>query len=391
MAVSVVVPRGFAAAGGHVGIKAHGVPDCAIVACTTPAPASAAAVFTSSLAAAAPVELSRAHLCATGGRARSIIITSGNANAVTGERGRSGAAALCDRVAGALGSARDEVLLAQTGLIGVPFDFDAVGGEVEALCSQIGSTEAHGAQASRAILTTDSVAKTFECERDGVRLGAMAKGAAMLAPNLATMLAVLTTDAACEPGLLCELLRDAVTPTFNRVHVDGATSTNDTVAVLASGLAGPVPPERLGEMLTEACASLARQMVDDAEGATRTATVSVRGARNDHEAAVAARAVAGSLLVKCSLNGADPYWGRVVAELGTAGVGFALDRVAVRYGGIAVCVGGEPAPHDAAAVAAHLGGRHVELTCDLGLGSGEAAILCCDLGPGYLQENRTTS
>ena len=132
-------------------------------------------------------------------------------------------------------------------------------------------------------------------------------------------------------------------------------------------------------------------MVEDAEGATRTAVVSVRGAVSDHQAHVAARAVAGSLLVKCSLNGADPYWGRVVAELGAAGVAFELDRVAVRYGGVAVCVDGVGVAHDAAAVAAHLAGRHVELGCDLGLGTGQGAVLCCDLGPGYLEENRTTS
>jgi glutamate N-acetyltransferase / amino-acid N-acetyltransferase len=389
--VSVVDPEGFAAAGGHVGVKAPGVADCAVVACTTAAAASAAAVFTTNLAAAAPVVVSRSHLAATGGHARAIVVTSGNANAATGAGGLAGAEALCGTVAGAYGARRDEVLVAQTGLIGVPFDFAGVRPAVAALCATAGSTPAHGAAAATAILTTDSVPKTFGRTYGGFRVGAMAKGAAMLAPNLATMLAVLTTDAACEPGLLCELLRDAVASSFNRIHVDGSTSTNDTVAVLASGVAGPVSAESLFGALAEACASLARQMVDDAEGATRTATVSVRGAASDHQAHVAARAVAGSLLVKCSLNGADPYWGRIVAELGAAGVAFELDRVTVRYGGVAVCVKGEGVGHDAAAVAAHLAGRHVELSCDLGLGSGTAAVLCCDLGPGYLDENRTTS
>ena len=389
--MSVVGPEGFVAAGGHVGIKPDGVADCAVVACTTAAPASAAAVFTTNLAAAAPVVVSRVHLAETAGHARAIVVTSGNANAATGVRGREGAEALCAAVGAAFGCDADGVLVAQTGLIGVPFDFTTVAPAVGALCAAAGATPAHGAAAATAMLTTDTVEKTFGASFGAFRVGAMAKGAAMLAPNLATMLAVLTTDAACEPGLLAELLRDAVRPTFNRVHVDGATSTNDTVAVLASGVAGSVSPERLGRALAEACASLARQMVDDAEGATRTAIVSVRGARSDHQAHLAARAVAGSLLVKCSLNGADPYWGRVVAELGAAGVAFELERVAVRYGGIAVCVDGEAVGHDAAAVAAHLGGRHVELSCDLGLGTGEGAVLCCDLGPGYLDENRTTS
>jgi glutamate N-acetyltransferase / amino-acid N-acetyltransferase len=389
--VSVVDPEGFVAAGGHVGIKAGGVADCAVVACTSGAPASAAAVFTTNLAVAAPVVVSRAHLAATRGRARAVVVTSGNANAATGARGVGGAEALCTSVAGAFGVAPSEVLVAQTGLIGVPFDFGGITPAITALCSGAGATPAHGTAAAKAILTTDSVPKTYSAAYGAFRVGAMAKGAAMLAPNLATMLAVLTTDAACEPGLLCELLRDAVAPSFNRIHVDGSTSTNDTVAVLASGLAGPVSAELLGGALVEACASLARQMVDDAEGATRTATIEVRGAVSDHQAHVAARAVAGSLLVKCSLNGADPYWGRVVAELGAAGVAFALDRVTVRYGGVAVCVDGEGVAHDAAAVADHLAGRHVELGCDLGLGSGRGSVLCCDLGPGYLDENRTTS
>ena len=389
--MSVVSPEGFAAAGGHVGIKAGSQPDCAIVACTTDAPAAAAAVFTTNLAAAAPVCVSRAHLAATGGRARAVVVTSGNANAATGRSGAAGAAALCDAVASACSVAPDEVLVAQTGLIGVPFDFAGLAPAVRSLCAGVGSTDAHGDAAARAILTTDSGPKTYAGAYGGFRVGAMAKGAAMLAPNLATMLAVLTTDAECAPGLLSMLLRDAVATTFNRIDVDGATSTNDTVVVLASGLAGPASPELLGLALTEACASLARQMVEDAEGATRTAAVSVQGAANDHQAHTAARAVASSLLVKCSLNGADPYWGRVVAELGASGVAFDLEKVSVRYGGIAVCVGGEGVGHDAAAVAAHLAGRHVELTCDLGVGPGQGSVLCCDLGPGYLDENRTTS
>jgi glutamate N-acetyltransferase / amino-acid N-acetyltransferase len=389
--MSVVAPEGFAVASGHLGIKPLGQPDCAIVTCTTDTLASAAAVFTTNRAAAAPVTVSKAHLDATGGRARAVVVTSGNANAATGRGGLAGAEALCGAVAQACASAPSEVLIAQTGLIGVPFDFAALSPAVAALCATAGATSAHAAHAAHAILTTDSVPKTYTGAYGGFRVGAMAKGAAMLAPNLATMLAVLTTDAACEPGLLSELLRDAVAPTFNRVHVDGATSTNDTVCVLASGLAGPVTPELLGGALGDACASLARQMVDDAEGATRTATVTVRGAASDHQAHAAARAVAGSLLVKCSLNGADPYWGRVVAELGAAGVDFDLHLVGIRYGGVAVCLGGEGVAHDDAAVATHLAGRHVELDCDLGLGHGRASVLCCDLGPGYLDENRTTS
>lgn len=389
--MSVVAARGFAAAGTHLGIKGSGAPDCAVVACTTDTPASAAGVFTSNLAAAAPVLVSRAHLAATGGRVRAVVVTSGNANAATGEPGRRRAEGLCSTVAGSLGASSDEVLVAQTGLIGVPFEFERCGAGLREVCAALGSSEHHGAAAAAAILTTDTRSKTFSWTDGHFSVGAMAKGVAMLAPTMATMLAVLTTDAACEPDVLAQLLRAAVAPTFNSVHVDGDTSTNDTVLVLASGVAGPADPALLGAVLTDACASLAHEMVSDAEGATRLATVSVSGARTAHEAHVAARAVAGSLLVKCSLNGADPYWGRVVSSLGSAGVGFDMDRVSVGYGGTVVCARGVGVSHDTAAVAAHLLGREVSIECDLGLGDGVGAVLCCDLGEGYLAENRTTS
>jgi glutamate N-acetyltransferase/amino-acid N-acetyltransferase len=374
-----------------VGIKPGGAPDCAVVACTTERPATAAAVFTSNLAAAAPVQVSRAHLARTAGLARGVVVTSGNANAATGARGLAGATGLCAAAGRALGAPTEQLLVAQTGLIGVPFDFASCEPGLAQLCAALRDDPDGAVRAADAILTTDTRRKTAIVDGDGFHVGAMAKGAAMLAPNLATMLAVLTTDAACAPGRLHELLADAAASSFNRIHVDGDTSTNDTVVVLASGVAGEVPDDELADALSSACSSLARQMVDDAEGATKTAIVTVRGARDDQEADAGARAVAGSLLVKCSLNGADPYWGRVVSTLGSAGIGFDLARVSVAYGDVEVCRGGEGVAHDAGAVAAHLAGRQVTLTCDLGLGGGSAAMLCCDLGVGYVEENRTTS
>jgi glutamate N-acetyltransferase/amino-acid N-acetyltransferase len=173
--------------------------------------------------------------------------------------------------------------------------------------------------------------------------------------------------------------------------VDGCTSTNDTVLVLASGLGSTPTPEALTAALTAVCQSLAEQMVADAEGATKVAHIKVVGAESDAAAHQAARKVADSLLVQCSLNGEDPYWGRVVSELGSAGVAFDLDTVSVAYGGIQVCAGGIAVDHDAAAVAAHMQGRHVEITCDLGLGQGQGVVLGTDLGYGYIDENRTTS
>src|SRR6185437_2253079 len=207
----------------------------------------------------------------------------------------------------------------------------------------------------------------------------MAKGAAMLAPNMATMLALCTTDAAVDATTLQTALRDAVAATFNTITVDGCTSTNDTVLVLASGLEASPGAAALTAALTEACGSLAEQMVADAEGGTKVAHVRVRGAATDLDAHKAARKVADSMLVQCSLFGEDPYWGRIVSELGSAGIPFDIDRVAVAYGGTVVCAAGIAVPHDDAAVTAHMAGRHVQIDCDLGLGSGQAAVLGTDL------------
>jgi glutamate N-acetyltransferase/amino-acid N-acetyltransferase len=283
------------------------------------------------------------------------------------------------------------VLVCQTGLIGIPFPLStAVGGLPAVVSTRAGTAEA-GEAAARAIMTTDTVPKQVVVAGDGFVVGGMAKGAAMLAPDMATMLAVLTTDAGLSSASVHEILREAVRTTFNAMTVDGCTSTNDTVLLLANAAAGPADEDAALAAVTEACASLARQMADDAEGGTKTARVAVSGAASDEEAHRAARRVADSLLVKCSLNGADPYWGRVVSELGSAGVAFDPDTVSVAYGGTVVCRAGVAAPHDAAALAAHMAGRHVEIECDLGLGTGRGKLLMTDLGRGYIDENRTTS
>jgi len=193
-------------------------------------------------------------------------------------------------------------------------------------------------------------------------------------------------DQAFDPAL-----HEAVGASFNAMTVDGCTSTNDTVLVLASGLAEVPAPSAFTAALTEACVSLAEQMVADAEGATKVAHITVRGATTDEAAHAAARKVADSMLVQCSLFGEDPYWGRIISELGSAGTPFDIDRVLLAYGSTVVCAGGVGVPHDAAAVAAHMAGRHIVLECDLGLGSGESVVLGTDLGYGYIDENRTTS
>jgi glutamate N-acetyltransferase/amino-acid N-acetyltransferase len=240
-------------------------------------------------------------------------------------------------------------------------------------------------------MTTDTVPKEALVVRGAFSVGGMAKGAAMLAPNMATMLAVLTTDAAVDPAVLGPLLQRAVAGSFNVVVSDGCTSTNDTVIVLASGRAGPVDEGELAGALHEACFSLAAQMVGDAEGATKVVRVEVVGARSDAHADRGARAIARSQLTKCSWFGEDPYWGRIGSDLGSAGIDFEPDRFSIAYGGTVVAAEGIAVEHDAGAVAAHLAGRHLRVTADLGLGQGRAVILTNDLTYAYIDENKGTS
>lgn len=388
--MSVTAPRGFLAASGSIGIKPGGRPDFALVATADGRPVPAAAVFTENLAAAAPVLVSREHLAATGGHAAAVVVTSGNANAATGVEGVAAARSICAAVAAQIGAATEEVLVCQTGLIGVPFP-TAVLENVHGVVATRAAGDAADEAAARAIMTTDTGPKRALARAGPATVGGMAKGAGMLAPHMATMLAVLTTDARADPGALHAVLAAAVDGSFNALNVDGCTSTNDTVVLLAGGASGTAGGGAFGGAVASVCTALAEQMAADAEGATKVVRVSVTGAASDADAHRAARKVAGSLLVKCSLNGADPYWGRVVSELGSAGVAFDLDRTSVSYGATTVCRGGVAAPHDGQAVAEHLDGPHVEIHCDLGLGTGKGAVLTTDLGHGYIDENRTTS
>jgi glutamate N-acetyltransferase/amino-acid N-acetyltransferase len=387
--MAVTAPAGFVAAGSHCGIKSDGVPDLALVATANGRPVTAAAVFTSNLAVAAPVQVSRSHLRATGGRAAAVVLNSGNANAATGEAGRDDAERMCTLVAAGLGCPPEEILVCSTGLIGIPLPMAPLEAGIPVLVAA--RSAGGGADAAEAIRTTDTVRKEVVLEADGFTVGGMAKGAAMLAPNMATMLAVLTTDAAVDPAQLHAALTDAVANSFNALSVDGCTSTNDTVIVLAGGAAGPADGAAVASALAEACTSLAAQMAEDAEGATKVARVRVTGASSADEAKRAARKVAESQLVKCSLFGADPYWGRVVSELGTAGVTFDPDVVEIAYGGVVVCAKGVAVAHDADAVRVHLQGRRIALAADLGIGDGEATILTNDLTPAYIDENMRTS
>ena len=388
--MSVTAAAGFVANGGACGVKPSGAPDLAIVATDDARPVTAAAVFTANKACAAPVQISRSHLASSGGQAAAVVLNSGNANAATGATGREHAIAMCEATATSLGCATEEVLVCSTGLIGIPLPVQAILDGIPSVAAALSAS--NGGAAATAILTTDTTDKQAVVPASGFTVGGMAKGAAMLAPNMATMLAVLTTDAMVEADVLQESLRHAVSRSFNVLSVDGCTSTNDTVIVLASGRSSTRPSDdELRAALSEACWSLAAQMAGDAEGATKVITVRVTGAASDDEAALAARRVAESQLVKCSFYGQDPYWGRVLSELGSSGAEFDQERASVRYGGEEVCRAGVAVDHDAGAVREHLAGREVQLDCDLGLGDGRALILTNDLTHAYVDENMGTS
>jgi glutamate N-acetyltransferase/amino-acid N-acetyltransferase len=396
--VSVTAARGFVAGGIACGIKPSGAPDLALVATTDRRAVPAAAVFTTNLVTAAPVQVSRAHLA--DGRAAAIVLNSGNANAATGEDGRRDARRMCELSAESLGCAPNDVLVCSTGLIGVPLPLEPVEAGIPKLAETLGP---HGDLAAEAILTTDTRPKEFADRlelADGkvVHIGGMAKGAAMLSPAMATMLAVITTDLAISPDVLRTLLADAVEASFHRLSVDGCTSTNDTVIALASGEAGNEPiaegstlHSQAAQAMRRGCKLLATKMVLDAEGMTKVAHVLVKGARTNEEALLAARAVANSQLVQCSLNGGDPYWGRILSELGASGAVFDPEKVDIAYGDVAVCRDGVAAEHDANALSELMAKPSIAITCDLHAGRGEAAMTTTDLSPAYIDENRRTS
>ena len=387
--MSVTAAAGFVAAGVAAGIKASGRPDLSLVATEDGAPVAAAGVFTRNLMTAAPVITTRAHLEATGGQAAAVVLNSGNANAATGDQGLADAEAMCAAVAAELGIAAAQVLVCSTGLIGIPMPIDVVTAGIPALVAARAADA--GLDAATAIMTTDTVPKQVVIDGGGFTVGGMAKGAAMLSPNMATMLAVLTTDAAATSAQLKAALVAGVADSFNALDVDGCTSTNDTVLLLASGRAGPVDHDALVGAVSEACASLAAQMCADAEGATKVVRMTVTGAASDDEAKRGARYVSRSNLVKCSWYGCDPYWGRIASDLGSCGITFDPALLTVSYGGIVVCRGAVDAAHDEAAVAAHMQGRHLDVVADLGLGDGAATILTNDLTHAYIDENMGTS
>lgn len=377
--MSVTAAAGFLAGGTACGIKPDDVLDLALVDAGRSIPA--AAVFTQNTAAAPPVHISRRHVA--DGSLRAVVLSSGCANAGTGTAGMAAAAETADAVAGRLGCDPTEVLVCSTGPIGGVVPVDRIRAGLESL----DLTREGGAAAARAILTTDSRAKEESLTRSGFTVGGMAKGAGMIRPDMATMLAVVTTDALADPQLLDRVLRRAVARSFNALNIDGCESTNDTVVLLASGEAETTPSEaELGEAVEAVCRGLARQMAEDAEGASRVVTIELRGAADDETALRMARAVADSALVRSSFYGADPNWGRLLAALGATKIPFALGDVSIAYSGVVVAEGGVDVAVDVEGLSGKLDG---DFTVDIAVGSGPGAgsLLTTDLTPDYVRFN----
>ena len=386
--MSVTAAEGFVASGIHAGIKRRKL-DMAMIATEDLRPVSCAAVFTQNKFAAPPVELDRATLRANGGKASAVIVNSGNANAGTGKDGMRDARLMTAATAHALHVDVSNVLVCSTGIIGTPLPMEPILEATPKLAKKL-SVEG-GDDAARGILTTDHNPKQVVIRGSTFTLGGMAKGCGMIAPNMATMLAFLTTDADVPRELMQKILRQASNATFNTLNVDGATSTNDTAMLLASGKRGPADADEFANAVLAACEDLTMQMARDAEGMTRIARLSVTGAANDNEAKVAAKAIAENNLVKCSWYGGDPYWGRLLAAAGSCGVALDVGRSRVSYGGITVAEGGTAVAHDGLALAEHMMGEEIHIEVHLGAGNDTARVIGIDLGPGYIKENSKTS
>jgi glutamate N-acetyltransferase / amino-acid N-acetyltransferase len=388
--VSVTAAAGFVAAGVHAGIR-RAEPDLAVV--RSMQPAVGAAMFTRNRVLAAPLVVSRAHLAEA--EPQAVVVNSGVANAATGVRGELDAIATAAEAGRLLDLDAEEVLVLSTGVIGALLPLEKV---TAGLAQAVPALSARGGpDAARAIMTTDTRPKEHAATASlgggrEARVGGMAKGAGMIHPQMATMLAFLTTDAAVDPILLGDLLREAVDRSFNQVTVDGDTSTNDAVIVLANGAAGGEPiatdtdVAAFAAALDEVCRELAIAIATDGEGAEHLIEVHVSGARDDVGARAVARTVAGSALVKTAVHGADPNWGRIAAAAGRSGVELDVDRLRVCIGDVAVYEGG-PRDFDEAAAKAELRAPVVKLTLDLGAGPGHGIAWGCDLTAEYVAIN----
>ncbi len=396
-----VIPRGFRFAAAKAGLKASGRPDFSLIVAEAPAPAAAA--FTSNRVAAAPIIVDKENLSAAAGRVRVVAINAGNANCAAGEAGLAAARATCAAAARVFGCRPEQVFPSSTGIIGVPLPVEKLVAALPGLAMSLGAEPAHFHEAAKAILTTDTVEKTAFALLDqaaddgavtGVRIAGFAKGSGMIHPQLvphATMLVYIMTDAAIEPSQLDAYLRSAIEVSFNRISVDGDTSTNDTVLLLASGASGV----RIGAghaafaaALTEVCASLARQVVADGEGISHVVELRIEGAASDADALRVARAIAHSPLVKTAWAGCDPNWGRLAAAIGYSGAQVDPSRFDIRFGTLPVCSsGGRDPGFDEATAHEYLSQREYSISIDLHQGPGSCVFWTTDLTTQYVHIN----
>ncbi len=387
----ITAPLGFTAAGVACGIK-DGARDLAIIA--SEVPCQAAGVFTTNKVKAAPVQITRRRI-RRNVIASAVVVNSGNANCCTGERGLRDARRMTELSAEMLGISAKDVLVASTGPIGKFLPMEKVEEGIRQAAKMLRKDGAP--DAAEAILTTDTVTKQVAVSEiiagTQIRIGAMAKGAGMIEPKMATMLAFIATDAVIDRQALSECLKDAVDKSFNRITVDGDRSTNDMVIALANGLAENkmirrgAERKRFQDALDFVCIELAKMIVRDGEGATRFIAVTVKGARSFRQADRAARAIANSNLVKTALHGGSPNWGRVMAALGYSGASVKPNVVDIFLSGIKVAGGGEPAEHDAAKLAESLRGKESEVVVDLNLGKSEQTVWTCDFSEEYVRIN----
>jgi glutamate N-acetyltransferase/amino-acid N-acetyltransferase len=388
--MSVTAPLGFRAAGVTAGLKPSGQPDVAVVLNDGPS-RSAAAVFTTNRVQAAPVTWTRQVV--KGGRVRAVVLNSGGANACTGPLGFQDTHATAEHLAAAIEAlfteevGAGEIAVCSTGLIGERLPMDKLLPGVSAAVAE--ASRGGGLAAADAIRTTDTVVKIAFRRPDGYSIGGMAKGAGMLAPGLATMLCVLTTDADLDPAQLDAALRNATATTFDRLDTDGCMSTNDTVLLMASGASGIAPDKTEFTLaLTDVCADLARQLQLDAEGANKMISIEVIGAASEADAVTVGRSVARNNLLKCAIGGEDPNWGRVLSAVGTTDAVFQPDRLNVAINGIWVCRHGAPGDERAKV---DLRPKDVTITVDLSAGPHSAIILTTDLTTAYVHENSAYS
>ena len=397
---SVTTPQGWQASGVVAGLKRSGAPDLALL--LSDRPAAVAAAFTANAFAAAPVQLDR-EVVAAGRPVRAVVINSGNANACTGERGLADAREMAQYAAGLLKVTPDEVLVSSTGRIGVPMPMAKIRHGIELAAAAL--SPAGGLRAAEAIMTTDttrkSLAVALTVDGQAVRIGGMTKGAGMIAPKLrpagppqATMLAYLTTDAAVVPAFLQQCLNRALDASFNRITVDGDTSTNDTFLALANGAAGNRPldaahPDAAAfqAAFSHVAGRLAREMVLDGEGVTRFVELVVTGARDDDQARRCAEAIANSLLVKTAWFGADPNWGRILCAAGYSGVEIDTAKVSLDYGTVPVVRGGMDAGTPEAEQVQAIKRREFTVALGLGVGAGAFTVWTCDLSYEYVKIN----